>query len=324
LLLRTARRLLRVTVLAAIAIGVLTPLAPAAAATKPTLSQLQQQIKVQSAALEKVVEQYDKVRDDLKANVAHQKDLAAKLGPTIIALTDSRDMVAKIAKSTYMRGQMTSFSALLTGGGNTTALLNELTTLNQVATSQHQQVATLERLNDAYLTQKAAIDNLVKAQQAQQASLTHQTAVIKAKLKALYKLRTEAYGSPTTASPSSHPAPPYLPGRGGKIVDFAYAQLGKPYVWGADGPGSYDCSGLVMAAYRTVGISLPHNAASQWGVVSHISRSALSPGDLVFYSGLGHVAIYIGNNKVIHAPQAGENVSIASVTMMTPYGYGRV
>ncbi|HEY9481826.1 MAG TPA: C40 family peptidase, partial [Micromonosporaceae bacterium] len=104
---------------------------------------------------------------------------------------------------------------------------------------------------------------------------------------------------------------------------FAYDQLGKPYVWAADGPDSYDCSGLVEAAYRSVGVSLPHNAAMQYHAISHISRSQLSPGDLVFYSNLGHVAIYIGGGMVIHAPQPGENVKKASVNMMTPYGYGR-
>jgi cell wall-associated NlpC family hydrolase len=78
-----------------------------------------------------------------------------------------------------------------------------------------------------------------------------------------------------------------------------------------------------MAAWAAAGVSLPHNAAEQWGVVSHISRGALQPGDLVFYLGLGHVAIYVGNNQVIHAPQAGEDVKLASVDMLTPYGYGR-
>ncbi len=94
-------------------------------------------------------------------------------------------------------------------------------------------------------------------------------------------------------------------------------------MFAADGPGSYDCSGLVEAAYRSVGVSLPHNAAMQYHAISHISKSQLSPGDLVFYSNLGHVAIYIGGGMVIHAPQPGEVVKKASVNMMTPYGYGR-
>jgi cell wall-associated NlpC family hydrolase len=107
-------------------------------------------------------------------------------------------------------------------------------------------------------------------------------------------------------------------------VTFAYNAIGTPYVYGAEGPDGYDCSGLTKAAWRAAGKSLPHNAAQQWSVVVHISRSALKPGDLVFYSGLGHVAIYVGDGKVIHAPRPGESVKLASVDMMPPYGYGRV
>jgi len=320
LLLRNARRLLRVAVLAALAVGVLVPSAPAAAAVKPTL---QQQINEQATALEKVVEQYNKINGERQANGVKQRQLIALLGPTLAQLEASKTQVAAIVKTTYMAGKLSTFNTLL-NAGDTSALLNEMTTLDQVASGQRKQMEQLDQLNSTYLAQKAQIDNLIKAETAQQADLAAQKKVIQTKLAALYKLRTEAFGSPTSPSGGSHPAPPYSPGRGGKIVSFAYAQLGKPYVWAADGPGSYDCSGLVMAAYRSVGVSLPHNAAQQWGRVSHISRSALSPGDLVFYSGLGHVAIYVGSGKVIHAPQAGENVSLASVDMMTPYGYGRV
>jgi peptidoglycan DL-endopeptidase CwlO len=113
-------------------------------------------------------------------------------------------------------------------------------------------------------------------------------------------------------------------GNAGVAVRYAYGAIGKPYAWAAEGPDSYDCSGLTLASWRAAGKSLPHNAAMQWDVVSHISRSSLRPGDLVFYSGLGHVAIYVGNSQVIHAPTFGETVRLASVDMMTPYGYGRV
>ena len=107
------------------------------------------------------------------------------------------------------------------------------------------------------------------------------------------------------------------------MVSFAYAQLGKPYAWAQDGPSSYDCSGLTLAAYRTVGVSLYHKVTVQWTEVSHLSRSELKPGDLVFYSGLAHVAIYIGNSKVIHAPTFGEVVKISPLNMESIYGYGR-
>jgi cell wall-associated NlpC family hydrolase len=78
-----------------------------------------------------------------------------------------------------------------------------------------------------------------------------------------------------------------------------------------------------MAAWQAAGVSLPHNAEMQWNAVAHISRSSLAPGDLVFYRSLNHVAIYVGNGQVIHAPSTGDHVRVASVDMMPPYGYGR-
>lgn len=107
-------------------------------------------------------------------------------------------------------------------------------------------------------------------------------------------------------------------------VKYAYGAVGKPYVYGADGPSGYDCSGLTLAAWRAAGKSLPHNAAMQWDATTRISRSALKPGDLVFYSGLGHVALYVGSGQIIDAPSAGRNVSKRGMDIMPIAGYGRV
>ena len=91
-------------------------------------------------------------------------------------------------------------------------------------------------------------------------------------------------------------------------------ELGKPYVWGAAGPSYFDCSGLVMYVYAQVGVSLPHNAAAQYGYGSPVSYGDLQPGDLVFFEGLGHVGIYIGGGQFIHAPHTGDVVKISSLS----------
>ena len=96
-----------------------------------------------------------------------------------------------------------------------------------------------------------------------------------------------------------------------KVVAFAIAQVGKPYVWGSGGPDSFDCSGLTMAAYAQAGIALPHSAANQYNYGTHVSAADLQPGDLLFYySPIGHVAMYIGDGMMVSAPQTGENVKI--------------
>ncbi|MBO1417483.1 C40 family peptidase, partial [Streptomyces sp. FH025] len=106
-------------------------------------------------------------------------------------------------------------------------------------------------------------------------------------------------------------------GRAADAVKFAYAQLGKPYVWGATGPGSFDCSGLTGAAWKAAGVSLPRVSQDQWNAGQRISRADLQPGDLVFfYSDLHHVGIYIGDGKMIHAPRTGKNVEILPIDSM--------
>ena len=113
--------------------------------------------------------------------------------------------------------------------------------------------------------------------------------------------------------------------RAAAAVSYAYAKLGSPYVWGATGPDAFDCSGLVQAAYRAVGISLPRTTYAQIGAGTRVSRSELQPGDLVFfYSGISHVGIYVGNGQMIHAPNPSAPVRIAPIDEMPFAGATRV
>lgn len=94
-------------------------------------------------------------------------------------------------------------------------------------------------------------------------------------------------------------------------LKVAKAQLGKPYRWAADGPSSFDCSGLTMYVYSKVGINLPHNSSAQRAATKYVPLSKMKPGDLIFSP--GHVGLYIGDGKMIHAPRSGRNVEIAPI-----------
>ncbi|MFN8223212.1 MAG: C40 family peptidase [Gaiellales bacterium] len=101
--------------------------------------------------------------------------------------------------------------------------------------------------------------------------------------------------------------------RGRRAVVVARRYLGVPYRWGGMSPSGFDCSGLVAFAWGKVGVQLPHNAAAQWAYGHPVSLAHLRPGDLVFFSGLGHVGIAVGHGRYIHAPQSGEVVEIDSL-----------
>ncbi|MFE9439711.1 NlpC/P60 family protein [Streptomyces sp. NPDC006602] len=125
-----------------------------------------------------------------------------------------------------------------------------------------------------------------------------------------------APGSATAQAPNS---------RAAAAVSYAYAKLGSPYVWGATGPDAFDCSGLVQAAYRSAGISLPRTTYAQIDTGRRVSRSELLPGDLVFfYSAISHVGIYVGNGQMIHAPNPSAPVRLAPISEMPFAGATRV
>ncbi|MEV7072890.1 NlpC/P60 family protein [Streptomyces sp. NPDC091972] len=125
-----------------------------------------------------------------------------------------------------------------------------------------------------------------------------------------------APGAATTQAPNS---------RAAAAVSYAYTKLGSPYVWGATGPDAFDCSGLIQAAYRSAGVSLPRTTYAQIDAGRRVSRSELLPGDLVFfYSGISHVGLYVGNGQMIHAPNPSAPVRVAPIDEMPFAGATRV
>ncbi|MET7695874.1 NlpC/P60 family protein [Streptomyces sp. NPDC005483] len=113
-------------------------------------------------------------------------------------------------------------------------------------------------------------------------------------------------------------------GSAAKAVDFAMTQIGKPYVWGAVGPASYDCSGLTSRAWAVAGNPIPRTSQSQWHGLTRVSLALARPGDLIIYfSDATHVGIYIGHGKIVHAPRPGRTVTIAPAASMPILGVVR-
>lgn len=135
----------------------------------------------------------------------------------------------------------------------------------------------------------------------------------------------QASQEPTeTAAASAPAAAPAASGSAAAAVQFALAQVGKPYGWGGSGPNSYDCSGLTSSAWASAGVSLPHNSGMQYAATSRVSRAALRPGDLMFFgSPIHHVSMYIGNGQMVEAPRTGLTVRVVSIDRSGYVGAGR-
>ncbi|MEU7584098.1 NlpC/P60 family protein [Streptomyces sp. NPDC041068] len=112
--------------------------------------------------------------------------------------------------------------------------------------------------------------------------------------------------------------------QGKRAIEFATAQIGKPYVWGAEGPGSYDCSGLTSKAWAAAGRGIPRTSQEQWKQLPRIDIKNMRPGDLIIYhSDASHVGLYVGDGAIVHAPRPGRDVTIAGAGSMKILGVVR-
>ena len=275
---------------------------------------------------EPLIERYNEVHEQYQQNKARQEQLVADIAPLAHQLQLAQVRVGAVAAEAYQGRQNDTLSALF-AAGTPQNLADQLTYLDQLAYDQTAQLADVVRAKREYDRQKEPIDALVADLQRQDSELAAQRAEIEARLDELQGLRVQAYGAAGIASGSYRPSvcpAEYLPTKGYQAAAFACNETGKPYVWAASGPSAYDCSGLTLAAWRKVGVYLPHNAAAQRRSMKSVSRADLQIGDLVFYfRDLHHVAIYVGDGLVVHAPHAGDRVRMAPIDKNPVHSYGR-
>jgi len=294
-----------------------------AAHASPSKSDLTKQIDQQSKQLEVVVEAYNAMNINLQKTQSDLTKLEASLAPAKAALQTASAQVTTIASTAYVQGRVGPMSALL--DGNSGDLMAKMGFLDQIQQSNQRDIDNFTTTTQTFAQRQSELKSTQQKQAAQLAEIKARKTKIENAIKDLRAKRTQAYGSPSQAGHSYSGKIPSVSGDAGVAVRYAFNAIGSSYVFGADGPNSYDCSGLVMAAWKSAGHSLPHNAAAQWGQVAHISRGDLKAGDLVFYNSLAHVGIYVGNNKIIDAPREGEPVDERSINRGMPiYGYGRV
>ncbi|MDT5026991.1 MAG: peptidoglycan DL-endopeptidase CwlO [Micromonosporaceae bacterium] len=291
----------------------------------PTVAEIEAQIQTIWNEAEPLIEKYNAVHEQYQKNRARQEQLQKQIEPLQREVDLGRQRVGVMAAAVYKGGRADAFSAVVTSG-SPQQLAEQLAFLDVLSREQDHQLEGVSKSKADLDGQKAPIDALVAELAKQDADLAQHRKAIEAKLTELQKLRTQAYGSGGgTGSYRPWPCPSeYLPTNGYKAASFACKQAGIPYVWAAAGPNGYDCSGLTLAAWKQVGVYLPHNAAAQRRSMPYVSRANIQLGDLVFYySNLHHVAIYVGNGKVMSAPTFGDHVRMVSMDVMPIHSIGR-
>jgi cell wall-associated NlpC family hydrolase len=316
------QRLLRLLFCATVAIGVFLP--ATAANADPTPEQLEQQIDQAHDALEHVVEDYNRITEELAATQAAAGALEQKIKELQGKYDSAQVDVGKLAATAYKNGGGLSDAEFLLNAANSNALAHQVEAMERVTRSRQRDLAGFTEAKSQYDAEKKRLADLMSAQSQQQKQIAEKKAAIEKEIKRLEDMERRLPAN-RPANPSvgggTPKTPPSGTGKGAIAVRYAYAQLGKMYVFGAAGPNNFDCSGLTMMAWKQAGVSLPHNAAQQYQRTAHVTKAQLQPGDLVYYNGFGHVGLYIGNGQIIHASRSGQPVAVRG--LLSPIAYSR-
>jgi cell wall-associated NlpC family hydrolase len=317
----------RVVLTLAAVLGVLVTTVPAQAAPPATSAEAAELVAAKGHELEVITEQFNEARETFAAKQAAAQAAATQLEGAAAQLAAAQEHVRGIARTAYTGEGLNSFQALLTSD-SADDFVDRISTLQLVAGHQAgilESAATANvaaaRAQDAAQQAAAEAQAQYDAVAAQQASLQAEVAAYQAAFDQLsaqeQRAAADSHGDRASRSaerePAAATAPVVADSQAAQIaIDAAMAQRGKPYVWAASGPGSFDCSGLTAYAFKAAGITLPHSSRMQSQMGQPVSRDQLQPGDLVFfYSPVSHVGIYIGNGQMVHAPTSGDVVKVA-------------
>jgi cell wall-associated NlpC family hydrolase len=328
-------------------------LAPPALATPSTAKQAQArdvlaQIQGLDANLERAVDSYNLANQKLNRIEGDLRENKLELRLAQSNLKHAQAMLASRLVAMYTSsGENTNLEVLL-GASSIDDLISRIDTVNRVSDQSTDVLRQVKIFRTAVRARRARIKHarveqviLVSERQAQMASIEGQLSerqrllssikreigrlqaaerVQQAQLAAQARARLSQNGVDVlnaSAGAITQPTEPTYappPGRYGGVVGVAMRYLGTPYVYGGASPSGFDCSGFVMYVFGQIGVSLPHNAAAQYGYGMPVSLDQLQPGDLVFFNGLGHVGIYVGGGSFIHSPHTGDVVKISSMT----------
>jgi cell wall-associated NlpC family hydrolase len=295
---------------AALAGGLLVAVGSGPAWAQDSPEDINDEIEDLDVDLAAAVEAYNQLASEVDDNRELIEETEANLQAAEADLDVLRDQLADFIGEAYV-DQGIGDAALLLESGTPDAFVERLDRLNSANLYNFDLMDDLRAASEEYTTQSELLTDL-------QADLETEQAELQTAADALTERMTDLEEEWQTAAGEDSPAfadyeLPHMTNEQYTIVSFALAQIGEPYVWGSAGPNSWDCSGLMLGAYAEAGISLPHNAAAQWGMVAHISEDELQPGDFVFYNGLAHVGMYIGNGLVVHAPNSTTVVKVVDV-----------
>lgn len=301
-------------------------------AAPPSVTSVQQQLGTLAFKNTQLVEQFNQAQVDVEAKQKAANSARRAASKWQAAYAKIRIQLSQTVAAQYEGGSFSATGALLSSADGQ-SYLDQLNTLSVMSSHTAQMIARASTAKHDFGSADRKAKSLLASATAKRDALAKQRAAVQkqvdkyttllATLSAAQRAAYQRSITPPVPQAAVATVKTTLPtagvsGQAKKAVEFALAQVDKPYVFGAAGPDSYDCSGLTMAAWAAAGVALPHSAADQYNYGTHVGINELQPGDLVFlYQPIGHVEIYIGSGMLVSAPQSGQNVSVVSLSDYT-------
>jgi cell wall-associated NlpC family hydrolase len=291
----------------------------------PTLKDLVAQARALSNQINSLNEQYNGLRIQLTQAQTEARVAEDTYVRDLTELRAGNLAVGQLAAQSYMNGGLTTPLELLTTSTAST-LIGRAAFVQELQKENGDQVSQIAEGVAAAQRARASAEQQTKRAKLLTAQMADKRRQAQSKINILnssvFKKAMQVFNQtgnyPTFNMPTANTI-------GAQALRWALTRRGDPYVWGAAGPSSFDCSGQVLWAYAKVGISLPHFTGDQWQMGVHVGRNQLQPGDLVFfYPDIGHVGLYIGNNLMVDAPDFGEVVQVQPVMWSVYVGAVRI
>jgi cell wall-associated NlpC family hydrolase len=288
---------------------------PGVALAEPSPAKVRAKLVKLNERADQLVEKYNQATEAYKTAKKRYDVLSAEVASKDALVSTLRRDVVTAAVGDYESGAITGWGRFV-GQGSPETRLRGMASLDQLAQARAAKVrafeATTKELRDRRAEAKRVLAEAEAARDRVRGEKTKVGKMVTQQTKLLRELGTFRSGDPNSTGVKYTGA---ASGNARTALQFAFAQVGKPYRFGGTGPGSFDCSGLTQAAWRVAGVQLPRTTWSQWswGAGRRVPLSALQPGDLLFSKGLGHMGMYAGNGKMVHAPQTGDVVKIVNL-----------
>jgi cell wall-associated NlpC family hydrolase len=281
---------------------------------QPSLSTLVAEAKQLSNEVDSLGQQYDGLKIELAHANAQVKVARLAAARAQAAMAGSQKTVAQLAAMGLMSGGMDPTLQVITSS-RPEQFLSQAATLQEIDNQAGMRLSILQREQIAAARAQVAAKEEIDAAKTLKAEINGKVNAIQSKLQILNS-SAMAQAMAVFQQTGSYPnvVLPEATSVGTTALRWALTKRGDPYVWGAAGPGEFDCSGLVVWAFAQEGISLPHYTGDLWNSGMHVAQSDLEPGDLVFFfQDISHVGIYIGNGLMVDAPSTGQVVQVQAV-----------